>query len=84
MIGNDILDIGSRKAGDLSSGSKRQLGLSQDLLMGRPGAFDIPNVNDVSLSIKERERESEREKHQSIEFSSFDFLISYIFCSPLF
>ncbi len=49
VIGDDILDIGSRKAPDRYSGSKAQLGLSQDLLMGRPGAFDVPNVKDVSF-----------------------------------
>ena len=56
-IGDDILDIGSRKA-DLYCGSKRQLGLSQDLLMGRPGAFDVPNVTDVRACINCRSIES--------------------------
>jgi hypothetical protein len=47
VVGDDILDIGSRKAVDRYCGNKAQLGLSQDLLMGRPGAFDVPNVKDV-------------------------------------
>lgn len=37
-IGTDILDIGSRKAAE-RNGNKRQL--------GKPGAFDVPNVADV-------------------------------------
>ena len=40
-IGNDILDIGSRKAL-----SKRQRGMKAEL--GVPGQFDVPNVADVS------------------------------------
>ena len=44
FIGNDILDIGSRKA-------RRQRGdpMAPGLLtMGAPGQFDLPNVPDVS------------------------------------
>ena len=46
MIGNDILDIGSRRA-------RRQhddaaAGASSALMMGAPGQFDIPNVSNVS------------------------------------
>ena len=44
-IGNDILDIGSRKArrqrsSDLLPSSRQ--------LLGKPGQFDIPAVHDVS------------------------------------
>jgi hypothetical protein len=39
MIGNDILDIGSRKA-------RRQRG-DPMLTMGAPGQFDLPNVANV-------------------------------------
>jgi hypothetical protein len=43
MIGNDILDIGTRKA-------RRQRGdiLAPALSLGVPGQFDLPNVPDVS------------------------------------
>ena len=44
MIGNEILDIGSRKA-------RRQRGdpfAPPMLAMGAPGQFDLPNVPDVS------------------------------------
>ena len=46
MIGNDILDIGSRRA-------RRQhddaaAGASNALMVGAPGQFDIPNVSNVS------------------------------------
>ena len=46
-IGNDILDIGSRKAL-----AKRQRGTDPlspaPLALGMPGQFDLPNVDDVS------------------------------------
>jgi hypothetical protein len=38
-IGNDILDIGSRKA--------RRRG-ADPMMMGTPGQFDVPNVSNVS------------------------------------
>eukprot|EP00980_Cylindrotheca_fusiformis_P007047 scaffold1481_cov137-Cylindrotheca_fusiformis.AAC.1 len=42
VIGNDVLDIGSRKA-------RRQRGtpMAPALAMGNPGQFDVPNVADV-------------------------------------
>lgn len=43
MIGNDILDIGTRKA-------RRQRGdplMPPALTLGAPGQFDLPNVADV-------------------------------------
>ena len=43
-IGNDILDIGSRKAL-----TKRQRGIQAEF--GRPGQFDVPNVPDVSCVV---------------------------------
>ncbi len=46
MIGNDILDIGTRKA-------RRQRGdpLAPGMMtMGAPGQFDLPNVPNVSQS----------------------------------
>jgi hypothetical protein len=43
-IGNDILDIGSRKA-ENSAGDP----LALDAMMGRPGQFEVPNVNDVRI-----------------------------------
>jgi len=54
VIGHDILDIGSRKATDRS---KRQLGMAPHVMLGQPGAFDVPNVPDVRfhpLSVDER------------------------------
>jgi hypothetical protein len=47
IVGNDILDIGSRKA----EGAKRARGLDMppmEALMGNPGQFEVPNVSDVS------------------------------------
>lgn len=44
MIGNDILDIGTRKG-------RRQRGDPMDpvmMTMGDPGQFDLPNVPNVS------------------------------------
>ena len=42
-IGNDILDIGSRKAV-----MAREAAQAADPMgLGRPGAFEVPNVNDV-------------------------------------
>ena len=43
QVGNDILDIGSRK-------SRRQRGAvapSAAMMMGTPAQFDIPNVSNV-------------------------------------
>lgn len=50
-IGNDILDIGSRKA---ESRNRRQRGGGSAmgppaLTLGEPGAFEIPNVSNVSI-----------------------------------
>jgi hypothetical protein len=46
VIGNDILDIGSRKG-------RRQRGnpMAPALAMGIPGQFDLPNVADVRLCL---------------------------------
>jgi hypothetical protein len=46
VIGNDILDIGSRKG-------RRQRGtpMAPELAMGIPGQFDLPNVSDVRLCL---------------------------------
>jgi len=44
LIGNDILDLGSRKA---EMRARRQRGL-EELALGAPGQFDVPNVPDVS------------------------------------
>ena len=49
VIGNDILDIGSRRA-ELRARRQRDggLGLSDSVMLGRPGAFEVPHVPDVS------------------------------------
>ena len=44
-IGNDILDIGSRKA--------RRRG-ADPMMMGTPGQFDVPNVSNVSSCLSYR------------------------------
>lgn len=47
-IGNDILDIGSRKAAmarDMADSAA-----SDPLGLGRPGQFEVPNVTDVSTT----------------------------------
>lgn len=46
VIGNDILDIGTRKA-------RRQRGdlLAPAVTLGAPGQFDLPNVPDVSTAV---------------------------------
>ena len=51
FIGNDILDIGSRKA-DIRAKRQRGIGLPDDVLLGGspPDTFDVPNVPDVSLN----------------------------------
>jgi hypothetical protein len=41
MIGNDILDIGNRKA-------RRQMA-NPAWTLGAPGQFDLPNVADVGI-----------------------------------
>lgn len=50
-VGNDILDIGSRKA---ETRARRQRGAGSamgppPLVLGEPGTFDVPNVPDVSF-----------------------------------
>ena len=46
FIGNDVLDIGSRKARRAQRG---MAALSPEMMaMGTPGQFDLPNVADVS------------------------------------
>lgn len=51
VIGGDILDIGSKKA-EMSARRQRGLGGSSmgpaPLVLGTPGQFDVPNVEDVS------------------------------------
>jgi len=50
VIGGDVLDIGSRKA---EMGTRRQRGVGASslgpapLVLGAPGQFDVPNVEDV-------------------------------------
>ena len=46
MIGNDILDIGSRRA--RRKHDDAAAGASNALMVGAPGQFDIPNVSNVS------------------------------------
>jgi hypothetical protein len=41
VIGHDILDIGSRK---------ERLGITEREMLGRPGAFDVVPVADVSIT----------------------------------
>jgi hypothetical protein len=41
-VGNDILDIGSRKA-------RRQRAGEPTMMMGTPGQFDVPNVSNVLI-----------------------------------
>ena len=48
LVGNDILDIGSRKARRQRGG----FGGIPELAMGSPGQFDLPNVPDVSCDAK--------------------------------
>lgn len=43
-IGNDILDIGSRKAAMTRAASNAA---ADPLGLGRPGQFEVPNVMDV-------------------------------------
>ena len=45
MIGNDILDIGSRKAR-----RQREDPMAPGFAFGAPGQFDLPNVADVGFS----------------------------------
>lgn len=44
-VGNDILDIGSRKARRQRGGEP--MAPSSALMMGRPAQFDVPNVSNV-------------------------------------
>ena len=46
MIGNDILDIGSRKSRRGRSNDPFAL---QDMTLGNPGQFDLPAVADVRI-----------------------------------
>ena len=43
-IGNDILDIGSRKAAMALEAARA----ADPMGLGRPGQFEVPNVTDVS------------------------------------
>jgi hypothetical protein len=49
MIGNDILDIGSRSADVRARRQRGDVGLPSSVVLGRPGQFDVPNVPDVSF-----------------------------------
>ena len=54
-IGNDILDIGSRKAAMTRAAANAA---ADPLGLGRPGQFEVPNVMDVRFIICcERARE---------------------------
>ncbi len=44
-VGNDILDIGSRKARRQRGGEP--MAPESALMMGRPAQFDVPNVSNV-------------------------------------
>jgi hypothetical protein len=46
MIGNDILDIGSRKA------RRQRDDAVTAAIMGVPGQFDIPNVSNVRVELR--------------------------------
>jgi hypothetical protein len=50
VIGGDVLDIGSKKA---EMGTRRQRAVAlgpAPLVVGAPGQFDVPNVEDVSAN----------------------------------
>jgi hypothetical protein len=50
VIGGDVLDIGSKKA---EMGTRRQRAVAlgpAPLILGAPGQFDVPNVEDVSAN----------------------------------
>ena len=46
-VGNDILDIGSRKARRQRGGDFGPMAPSSALTLGRPAQFDVPNVSNV-------------------------------------
>lgn len=50
VIGGDVLDIGSRKI-EMGTRRQRSVGASSmgpaPLVLGAPGQFDLPNVEDV-------------------------------------
>lgn len=46
LIGNDILDIGSRKAR-----RQREDPMAPGFAFGAPGQFDVPNVSDVGYLV---------------------------------
>lgn len=49
VIGNDILDVGSRKADLQARRRQGEMGVSNDMMLcGHPGQFDLPCVPDVS------------------------------------
>jgi hypothetical protein len=49
LIGNDILDVGSRKADLQARRRQGEMGISNEMMLsGHPGQFDVPNVPDVS------------------------------------
>lgn len=45
-VGNDILDIGSRKA---AMARQAASAAADPLCLGRPGQFEVPNVADVRM-----------------------------------
>jgi hypothetical protein len=52
VIGNDILDFGSRKTARRQQGELGLATTQQLMLTGAPGQFDLPNVPDVSAEGK--------------------------------
>lgn len=48
LVGNDILDIGSRKVEAKAKRSRSGMPMMETLISGIPGEFDLPNVPNVS------------------------------------
>lgn len=55
VIGDNVLDIGSRKQVEMGTRRQRGVGAStlgpDPLVLGAPGQFHVPNVEDVRFQI---------------------------------
>lgn len=76
---NDILDVGSRKM----SQRQKHLGteLSPSMMLGRPGQFDLPNVEDPAAYCRNNFRSvcGRGDEHQDLKFSKGTTTLAFKF-----
>eukprot|EP00540_Astrosyne_radiata_P002009 CAMPEP_0116846992 /NCGR_PEP_ID=MMETSP0418-20121206/14179_1 /TAXON_ID=1158023 /ORGANISM="Astrosyne radiata, Strain 13vi08-1A" /LENGTH=287 /DNA_ID=CAMNT_0004478373 /DNA_START=118 /DNA_END=981 /DNA_ORIENTATION=- len=78
VIGNDILDMGSRRA---SSRRCQAPPSAKDALMGAPGQFDLPNVPDPALYVRSNfaSVEGDNDAHQEMKFKKGTTTLAFKF-----